>query len=176
MTRIVNLHDDKVIYTGTFLKALSPAIRVSYIVLPNHLLEKYKERFSFHASRVCLMTQKTLEKFIEDGYGDRHLRKIRTINKKKHNLMKKHIEEKLGSTMRIESDSGVLAILINPTVKFDWDKIEILAKKQKIKLHFAKHRAGGNYQAFMIGFGGFKDEEIEKAVSAFSKIWFECID
>jgi len=26
-----------------------------------------------------------------------------------------------------------------------------------------------------MGFGGFKEEEIEKAVTAFSKIWFESI-
>jgi len=122
------------------------------------------------------MTQKTLEKFIEDGYWDKHLRKIRTLNKKKHNLMKKYLEEQLGSTMKIESEGGGLAILINPTVDFDWKKLEILAKKEKIKLHFAKHRTGGNYQAIMMGFGGFNEEEIEKAITAFSKIWFECFD
>jgi GntR family transcriptional regulator/MocR family aminotransferase len=75
-------NNHRVIYVGTFSKALSPAIRVSYMVLPNGLLEIYNKRFLYHSSKVCLMTQKTLEKFIEDGYWDRHIRKIRILNKK----------------------------------------------------------------------------------------------
>ncbi len=33
-----------------------------------------------------------------------------------------------------------------------------------------------DWQALMMGFGSLKEEEIEKAVSAFSKIWFESIN
>lgn len=167
--------NDRVIYFGTFSKALSPALRVGYLVLPKHLIEKYKQKFMYHACRVCLITQKTLELFIKEGFWDKHLRRIRTINKKKHNLMKTHLLEKLGSTIKIEMQGGGLAILINPTVNLDWEKLEKLAQKKKIKLHYTKERTNNDWQALMMGFGGFKEEEIEKAVTAFSKIWFESI-
>ena len=168
-------NNQRVIYAGTFSKALSPAIRISYIVLPTSLLEMFNNKFSYHASRVCLITQKTLEKFMEDGYWDKHLRKIRTQNKKKHNIMKKVLEEKLQNTMKIETQGGGLAILINPTVNFDWEKLDILAKKEKMLLHYAKHRCGDNWQALMMGFGGLKEEEIEKSIDIFSKIWFKSL-
>ena len=40
---------DKVIYMGTFSKSLLPGLRLSYMVLPQHLLRRYKEEqhFSF---------------------------------------------------------------------------------------------------------------------------------
>lgn len=167
--------NERVIYVGTFSKSLSPAIRVGYMVLPTTTLEKFKNFYEYRASRVCITTQKVLEKFMEDGHWDRHLRKIRTLNKKKHNLMKKHLKEKLTNTIKIESQGAGLAILINPKIPIDWEKLESLSRKEKIKLYYAKERTGDKWQALMMGFGGFKEEEIEKAIEAFSKVWFNSI-
>ncbi len=167
--------NDRVIYIGTFSKSLSPAIRVAYMVLPKTVLEKFKNFYEYRASRVCITTQKVLEKFIEDGHWDRHLRKIRTLNKKKHNLMKKCLKDTLSNTIKIESQGAGLAILINPKVPMDWEKLDLLAKKEKIKLYYAKERTSDKWQALMMGFGGLKEEEIEAAINTFSGIWFQSI-
>ena len=168
-------NNQRVVYIGTFSKALSPSLRVSYMVLPNHLLEKYKEKFSYYDSGVSLMTQNTLASFMEQGYWDKHLRKIRTINKKKHNLLKSLLESKLKNSMKIVNQGGGLAILIQPTKELDYKKLETLATKEKIKLHFAKPRCGDNWQALMMGFGGIKEENLENVIDIFSNIWFKCL-
>ncbi len=167
--------NERVIYTGTFSKALSPALRVSYLVLPKVLLDIYKKEFFYYDSGVCLMIQKTLKEFMKQGHWDRHLRKIRTLNKKKHNLMKKLLEDKLKTSMKIVSHGGGLSIQIQPTKPLDFDKLKIKAKENKIKIYFAKERCGGSYQAVMMGFGGIEEKNLEKAVIAFSKIWFEAM-
>jgi GntR family transcriptional regulator/MocR family aminotransferase len=164
----------RVVYVGTFSKALSPALRVSYMVLPTNILESYQENYSYYDSGVSLLTQKTLHSFMKDGYWDKHLRKILTQNKKKHNLLKSLLESKLKSSMKIVSQGGGLAILIQPTSNFDWKMLEDLASEVKIKLYFAKPRCGGNYQALMMGFGGIKEEELDKAITTLSTIWFKC--
>jgi len=167
--------DNRVVYIGTFSKALSPALRVSYMVLPTNILKIYQKKYSYYDSGVSLLTQKTLHSFMKEGYWDKHLRKVRTLNKKKHNLLKSHLESKLKTSMKIVSQGGGLAILIQPTISFDWRKLETLAIEEKIKVFFAKPRSGGNYQAVMMGFGGIKEEELENAISIFSKIWFKCL-
>ncbi|WP_122893171.1 MocR-like pyridoxine biosynthesis transcription factor PdxR [Arcobacter peruensis] len=167
--------EERVIYIGTFSKALSPSLRVSYLVLPNTLLDKFKKDFSYHGARVCLTTQKVLEEFIKKGHWDKHLRKIRTLNKKKHNLMFKLLKEKLKNTIKIESQGGGLAILINPSVPLNWDKLIKLSKEESLKLYFAKTRSGDNWQAIMMGFGGLQENEIEDAIDIFSQIWFKSI-
>ncbi len=166
---------DRVIYVGTFSKSLSPAIRVGYIVLPSSLIELYKKHYHKHDSSVSLMTQKTLEKFMQDGYWDRHLRKIRTLNKKKHNLMKDLLIEKLRCSLKIETKGGGLAILINPNVAFDLEKLKALAESSNIKIYFAKENSGGNWDAIRMGFGGLTFDEIPKAIDIFSDMWNKSI-
>ena len=164
----------RVVYIGTFSKSLSPALRVSYMVLPDKLLDIYKDKFSYYDSGVSLTTQKTLTSFMKQGYWDKHLRKIRTQNKRKHNLLKSLLEEKLKNSMEILSQGGGLAILIHPTSPFDWDKLYSVGKENKIQFYFAKPRCGDNWQALMMGFGGIREEELENAIDLFSKVWFKC--
>ncbi|MDC0932504.1 PLP-dependent aminotransferase family protein [Arcobacteraceae bacterium] len=164
--------NQKVVYIGTFSKSLSPALRVSYIVIPKFLLQNLNSTFE---SKVSLFTQKTLEGFMKEGHWERHLKKIRTLYKKKYHLMKKMLTSELGDTMKIVNQGGGLCININPTVDFDFEKFKKLAKENKINLCFAKERVGGDWDAFMMGFGGLKEEEIDPAIKLFSSLWKKCI-
>ena len=166
-------NENRVIYVGTFSKSLSATLRVSYLVLPMNLIQIYQELFKNSHPSVPIMTQKVLEKFMSEGHWDKHLRKIRTINRKKHNLMKFQLIKKLGNSMKIETQGAGLSILINPTVKMDFEKLKELAKLERIKIYFAKDVSGGDWDAIRMGFGGLKEEEIENAVNLFSKIWFQ---
>jgi GntR family transcriptional regulator/MocR family aminotransferase len=166
---------DRVIYIGTFSKSLSAALRVSYMVLPNHMISSYKEEFSTYFPSVSLMIQKTLEKFMSEGHWEKHLRKIRTQNRKKHDLMKKLLKIQLGKTIKIETQGAGLAILINPTIDIDLEKLKELAIERKIKIYFVKKNCGGDWDAIRMGFGGFKEEEIPNAIELFSTIWYLAI-
>ncbi len=167
--------NDRVIYLGTFAKSLSPALRIGYMVLPKQLLPLYKASYDAHFPRVSIITQKTLELFMEEGHWEKHLRKIRTLNKKKHHLLKQLLQEKLGDTFEIVAEGAGLAILINPTVAFDWDKLKFLAEQASIKLYFAKERSGGDFEAIRMGFGGFSNNELVEAVNTFALVWKEAI-
>jgi GntR family transcriptional regulator/MocR family aminotransferase len=165
---------ERVIYIGTFAKALSPALRVGYIVLPRHLMGRYK---SFHGtfSRVSLMTQKTLELFMREGHWERHLRRVRNLNRKKHDLMKQALIKYLGDSMIILSEGGGLSINIRPVFDTDLALLRRKAEEAGIKLYFAKENSGGEWDAIRMGFGGFEMDEIEPAVRAFTEVWENCL-
>jgi len=59
----------KVIYLGTFSRAIAPAIRIGYMVLPEKLLEIYKKNFNFYSSTVSRVDQNIMKSFIEGGWG-----------------------------------------------------------------------------------------------------------
>jgi len=169
------LGEDVTIYLGTFAKVLSPAIRVGYMVLPKHLMPNFYASYEAHFSAVCKVTQQTLSLFMSGGHFDRHLRKIRKINKAKHNLLLNLLKEHLKDTYEIKTSGGGLAILIMPTKPFDFKKFKTLAEQNSIKLYFAKERSGGEFEALRLGFGGFNQKDLEQAIKELSKIWYKAL-
>jgi len=165
---------ESVAYLGTFSKALSPTIRVGYMVVPSWFMERYKQSYDAHFSRVALTTQLTLTAFMQEGHWSRHIRRIRIINKKKHQAMLEALNRHLGESFSIVAQGAGLAILIVPTKRrFDWERLKTLAKQANLGIYLAKERSGGEFEAVRMGFGGFKLEEIDEAVEAFSRVWEE---
>ena len=69
----------RVLYVNTFSRTLAPSLRVSYLVLPETLLARYRERLGFYASTVPAIEQHTLALFLEEGYFDAHLNRMRVV-------------------------------------------------------------------------------------------------
>ena len=67
----------RVIYLNTFAKSLAPSLRVSYMVLPPQLLERWRREFWFYASTVPSFEQYALAKFMEGGHFERHISRSR---------------------------------------------------------------------------------------------------
>lgn len=72
-------HNGKVIYMNTFSKTLSPAVRISYMVLPEKLLEKYINGTHFFINSASSLEQYAVSRFMESGHFERHLSKIRRL-------------------------------------------------------------------------------------------------
>ena len=65
---------EKVIYMNTLP---TPTIRISYMVLPPHLAATYQEKLGFYACTVSNFEQYALAAFIEEGYFEKHLNRMR---------------------------------------------------------------------------------------------------
>ncbi len=105
--------EGRVIYINTFSKSLTPTIRISYAVLPPSLAEKYRRELGFYSCTVSTFEQTTLAKFIERGYFEKHLNRMRTCYRaRRDNLLqciKKH--PRYGMVKIKEADSGLHFIL-----------------------------------------------------------------
>jgi GntR family transcriptional regulator/MocR family aminotransferase len=165
----------RVIYMGTFAKSLSPTLRLAYMVLPISLAKEFQSLFDSNFAEVSLPIQKAMELFLKEGYYDRHLRKLRTVNKRKHDLMKKCLEEYLKDTFCFESFGAGLSLIINPTLPFDMEKFKNEVQEEKINLYFASNCSGGDWEAIRLGFGGFNLDDIPNAIEALSKVWLRCL-
>src|SRR6185369_17554535 len=101
-----------IIYTGTFSKILSPALRISYIVLPHTLLNSYQRLFRDYFSTVSLLEQRTLARFMEQGHWDRHVRRMRTVYKKKHDTLLRAVEQHFGGRAAIIGAGAGLHVVL----------------------------------------------------------------
>ena len=68
----------RVIYLNTFAKTLAPSLRISYMVLPPELLERWRREFWFYSSTVPSFEQYALARYMEGGHFERHLNRTRT--------------------------------------------------------------------------------------------------
>lgn len=108
---------DKVIYINTFSKSLASTIRIAYMVLPPHLAQLFYDKLSFYSCTVSTFDQFTLASFIEKGYFEKHINRMRLQYGRKREQVLGIFEEVLGSESKssgykiVENDSGLHFIL-----------------------------------------------------------------
>lgn len=69
-------HSGLVIYVGTFSKALFPALRLGYLVLPPALVGKFRNAITLMVRSVPEAMQMALANFIANGHFASHLRRM----------------------------------------------------------------------------------------------------
>jgi GntR family transcriptional regulator/MocR family aminotransferase len=86
-------HGERVIYIGSFSKSIIPSIRVSYMVLPIPLYERYRERYTEFAQGVSKLEQLSLALFMKEGLYKRHTKKLYNLYKEKNDKMKLALDQ-----------------------------------------------------------------------------------
>ncbi|MFC9363633.1 PLP-dependent aminotransferase family protein [Rhodococcus sp. NPDC057014] len=81
------LAPEQVAYLGTVSKTLSPAIRVGWMVLPEHLIDDVLAVKGVYERWVSATDQLTLADFIERGAFDRHVRRMRTLYRRRRDTL-----------------------------------------------------------------------------------------
>jgi len=163
----------RVIYMGTFSKAIAPAIRISFMVLPDKLLEKYRRDFSFYSCTVSRIDQSILNEFIRDGYFERHLNKMRKIYQAKHELLLECLQP-MRKDFLISGENAGLHILL--TAKRGMPERELVKKAaekgvQVYGLSESMVEEAPDSATVLLGFGGLTEREIEEGTRLLREAW-----
>ena len=79
--------DGPVVYLSTCSRSLAPSIRIAYMVLPEHLLPAWREKYRLYSGTVSRFEQQTLARFITEGYFTRHLARERMAYKTRRDAL-----------------------------------------------------------------------------------------
>ncbi|TVT60116.1 PLP-dependent aminotransferase family protein [Amycolatopsis rhizosphaerae] len=74
---VQGLDPERVVYIGSLSKSLSPALRLGWMVLPEHLLAPVLAAKGEREAWASVVDQLTLADFIDSGHYDRHIRRMR---------------------------------------------------------------------------------------------------
>lgn len=165
-----------IIYLGTFSKVLSPALRVSYLVLPHSLLAAYRLVFRDYFATVSLLEQKVLTKFMEQGHWNRHIRRMRTVYQKKHDTLLRAVECHFGTRAVVVGQGAGLHVVLQLSGDTPGE-VEIIdrALRKGIRLlplsDFYLSGAPASVK-LLLGFGGMTSVEIEQGVALLSGVCF----
>ena len=157
--------EEKVIYMNTFSKSLTSTIRISYMVLPHHLMKKYQEQLSFYSCTVSNFEQLTLSKFIEKGYFERHINRMRNFYKTQRNqLIECILKHPHSNQIKIREENSGLHFLIEVNSNYTDEQIIQRGKEKGIRLACLSNYTIDNSDQNIITINYSKLENIEQAV------------
>ena len=149
-------HEEKVIYLGTFSKSIAPSLRISYMVLPQHLLKNYQSYCGFYSTTVSKIQQEVLCGFIRGGYFGRHLNKMRGIYKNKHDFLVSELKKRPW-VENIAGDNAGLHVLVQVDTQMSEEELCERAAEQGIHLmgiseHYI-HKPPVSKPMLLLGYG-----------------------
>lgn len=161
---------DKVIYINTFSKSLTSTIRISYMVLPKTLMKKYREQLGFYACTVSNFEQYTLAKFIERGYLEKHINRMRNFYRAQRDEILNCIKNHPGFThTRIREENAGLHFLLDIDTELSDEEVIKRAEKQGIHIsclsQYFLEQKNAREHTLIINYSGIDRETMEEAVS-----------
>jgi len=168
---------EKVIYLNAFTKSLAPSLRISYMVLPPHLLEKYRQNFLFYSCTVPNFEQYILSKFMARGYFERHLRRMRNAYKERRDHFMATVNQ---SSLKeivhfIGYDAGLHLLM---EVDNGWEEKVLVEKAKTVDVrvyglseyyHFPVQNLPRS--TIIVGYSGLGPQEITEAVKRLEIAW-----
>jgi GntR family transcriptional regulator/MocR family aminotransferase len=90
----------RVLYLGTFSKAMFPGLRLAYLVVPEYLAESFAIGNAELYREGRMIEQAALAEFIDAGHLGAHLKRVRNIYQERRNVLHTAIESRLQGAVR----------------------------------------------------------------------------
>ena len=123
----------KVIYLGTFSKSIAPSLRISYMVLPPKLMERYREACGFYSTTVPRMQQDILNSFIREGHFERHLNKMRGLYRNRHDFLLGELKNR-GWVRRVSGDYAGLHLFVEVETTLTEEEVCACAREKGVRV------------------------------------------
>lgn len=160
---------EKVIYINTFSKSLTSTIRISYMVLPKSLMERYKQELNFYSCTVSNFEQYTLARFIEQGHFEKHINRMRNYYRTQRDTIISCIRQHpyFDRVTIKEENAGLHFLLEVDTSLSDQELVEHAIKKGihvSCLSEYYYNRQNAVPHTLILNYSGLEGEKIEQAI------------
>lgn len=162
----------KVIYMNSFTKSLASTIRISYLVLPDALLRHYYDTLSFYSSTVSNFEQYTLAAFLEEGYFEKHINRMRNHYRAVRDALLKEIAAStLADCTTITEEEAGLHFLLH--IRTEMSDDALVRKAAENGIHIAclseyYHTGTPDKHAIVMNYSGIALAAIPEAIRRLS--------
>ncbi|WP_391571435.1 PLP-dependent aminotransferase family protein [Cohnella sp.] len=171
VSSLQGLDPERVVYIGTFSKILSPALRMGYIVLPASLIERARGLKWLTDLHTPSLEQLILAEFIEEGYLDRHISKMKKLYRKRRDFLIRQLRHSFGDAVRILGHStGIHLIAEFAGISFTPELLSVIEENGVRVYPVAVHAFRRDVQRhrIIIGYGNLSESRIEEGIRRLS--------
>jgi GntR family transcriptional regulator / MocR family aminotransferase len=157
-------------YAGTASKALAPALRLAWLVLPEPLVEPVVEAKRLADSATPAIEQLALANLIESGALDRHLRRARTRYRRRRDAL---LEALPPTVNALGVAAGLHVTLALPPDGPGEDELVEAARRRSLALSSLRrfwHDPEGRPPHLMVGYATPPDHAFPRAVELLSEL------
>ena len=105
---------ERVIYIGSFAKVLFPGLKISFMVLPPHLVKNAETAMKHQTQGVSKTDQLAMAYFMSEGLFDRHTKKLYSVYKEKNSVLLQTIKQlKIHEVCNVTSTTSNLHIVLS---------------------------------------------------------------
>jgi GntR family transcriptional regulator/MocR family aminotransferase len=171
---LASIDSTRVIYLGNFSKCFLPGIRLSYMVLPQPLLNGYKNQFTHFESTTSLLNQFAMAKFMEEGEWIRHIKRMRLVYKRKMQHLVFELRNHFKRNISIIGEQSGLYLLVKVHLERSEEWLIQQASIQGVKVYptslfFIKNIT--DKPIIKLGFSNLSCDEIQLGVKLLKKAW-----
>lgn len=163
-----------VIYLGTFSKAISPSIRMSYMILPPQLKELYDRKYHDYTSTVPLLNQLIIGKILETEQYDKHIRKLNQIFRKRLELFYHELSD-VQHKIKISSNGSGQYFLLEFQETVNQEELIKIALNRGVRVYstmnFWQEKATCPPNTLFLGFAKIGLEDIPDCVQRLKSAW-----
>jgi GntR family transcriptional regulator/MocR family aminotransferase len=162
---------DEVIYLGTFAKALYPAMRLGYAVLPHWLVEPVARARAASDRHPTWRDAIAVARFIAAGELDRHLARVRRIYRARRDTLVEALRAELGDILAIGPAEAGIHLLAGLPEGTDDTAIAEAARQGGISLApLSPHYQRAARPGLLLGFGAMPEERLREGVHKLAPI------
>lgn len=175
---LYQMNDGKnVIYFNAFSYCIAPSIKLSYMVLPEHLIERFKKRLLFYSVLSSRIEQAVMAEFINKGDYSKLLNKNKKLYQEKRQYLVKNLEAlPFKSLLDISATEAGLHLLVTvnlpqPEHVLYHSALNAGVKIMPISIFSNSSTNRIPEKTFIFGFGNQSLKDIEEAVKLLSRAW-----
>ena len=167
---------EQVVYLNTFSKTIAPSIRISFMVLPRHLLADFQEKLGFYACTVSAFEQYTLASFLSGGYYEKHLSRMRKHYRQKRDAVIGAVRQSpLADRATITEEDAGLHFLLRLDGAPPDDVLRREAEAQGVRLamlsDYYQRPEDAPQHVLVVNYTGIDIEKLPAALERLAELW-----
>jgi GntR family transcriptional regulator / MocR family aminotransferase len=162
----------RVVYMNTFSTTIFPSLRLSYLIVPRAIADRFGEALRRTERYATVPNQIVLADFLASGQFSKHLRRCREAYAERREALEGALKDECEGVFSCEPARGGMHLCLHFQRRTDDIAIAVAAREANVLVEpMSRFYSGPSSDTgLLLGFAGFRPESLRDAVKRLAKI------